>query len=184
MSKNLIIGVVLAVAVVGGGATFVLTRPDETAKNNRTSSSDSAVEGNPTQAEATTESGSIKEFLAAGENKECTYSTAEVNGTMYFASGERMRMDYTGTGADAEASSGSMIIQSQNQYIWGNESKEGIKFAFDKDAIPTDQEAGSSTNLEQDYSFTCKSWNVDESKFAPPSDVTFQDFSALTNPSR
>lgn len=181
MSKNLIIGIVLAIAIVGGGVAYVLTRPDDTPKDNGGVATDGENDQKPAQTQASTESGSIKEFLAAGENKECTYSTAESNGTMYFASGERMRMDYKGTGADAEASSGSMIIQSKSQYVWGNESKEGIKFAFDKDAAPTDDETNSSTNLEQDYSFTCKSWNVDESKFTPPSDVTFRDFSALTN---
>lgn len=184
MTKSMLIGILAAVVVVGGGAAaFVLTRSDDTTQNKATNTSDGNApatdEQQPKNEQAVAETASIKDFLSAGQNKECTYSDAEAKGTMYFASGERLRMDYQSVGT--EASSGSMIVTNQKQYVWSADRKEGITFAFDKNQQPNDQQSGNSVDIQKDYSFTCKSWDVDESKFTPPSDVKFQDFSALMN---
>lgn len=184
MTKNTLIGIIAAVLVAGGGAAaFVLTRPDDTASNNnQTASHDDHADHEDQQTheqQPTEQTTSIGQFMSAGENKECTYTDAESKGTMYFANGERLRMDYQGTGTDA--SSGSMIVTNSKQYVWSNGQKQGITFAFNKDQTAQNQSDTNSIDTKKEYTFTCKNWTVDESKFTPPNDVTFQDFSSLMN---
>lgn len=180
MNKKVIIVIVAGVLILGGGvAAYTLTRSDDAETNTvQQDNTDERTDREQANAGNTTDA-SIKEFLAAGENKKCTFIDADTSGTAHFASGQRMRLDYRQAGDDP--SSGSMIIRTDKQYIWDGETKEGMTFAFSAEER---SETGQNTNQEsvdtnKNYRFTCESWNVDENLFTPPTDVTFQDFTQL-----
>lgn len=130
-----------------------------------------------------------------------------VSGTVYVAGKDnKFRTDYvttvaasevTGNGASAESrtQTGSMISDGEYSYIWDSASDQGIKMKFD----PTDEETmkeyesygkEAAKNMpksesddttpfdqNQDMKYDCNRWNVDASKFTPPTDVVFMDFS-------
>jgi uncharacterized protein YxeA len=181
MNKNVMIAVVAAVVVVGGGTAYMLTRPDDAStNNNQTSQTDNNQQASEQQKQS--EQGSIQSFLAAGNNKRCTYTEGDTSGTIYFASNKRMRMDYQSTGDNP--ANGSMIVSDTQQHIWDNTTKEGFIMAFKPTEGSSNSTATSqnqAVDVNKSYNFSCESWQVDESKFTPPTDVKFTDLKALTD---
>lgn len=181
MGKKVIIVVTAAIVLIGGGvAAYMMTRPDDT-QSSSTSGDEATTQ---TTTEESVATASIKEFLLAGENKQCTFQDADIRGTLYFAGDQRMRQDYESTNA-AEPGSGSMIVLQEKQYIWSNDTKEGMIFAFnpEEEAAASEEAAETpeedSVDLNKEFEFTCRSWRVDESLFTPPSDVKFTDMAAM-----
>lgn len=180
MDKRIIIAIVGAVILIGGGGYYLTQKNAEPASTNQSE----ATKANGSSSESSSAKGSISSFLGSSESKECNYSSnaggTQVTGTMYFANGQ-MRNNYTST-KDDKAQNGSMIVTTGAQYIWDNDSKKGMKFAFDPDTPTSNTSSGSasqSVDVNQEYDFTCKNWSVDNSYFSPPKDVTIQDLSKL-----
>ncbi len=163
MLTKVLIGVAaLGVVIIGGVAVIALfSNRSQNIVNN------TAEDGLMNDESAETTDASINDFLATGENKKCEYSDGEYSGTMYF-SNQRLRADY-----EKEDESGSMIIKSEEQYIWDNNTKTGLIFNLSGN----ESSASSDMSLDDNYSFTCVNWSVDENLFAVPSDVTLTEFS-------
>lgn len=165
---------VLAIGVIG----FVLTRPDAQTSS-KTSSSSSSKQANK-QTNEESKSGPLSEFLAAGDEKKCTYSDERGSGTMYFSK-SRLRNDIQST-KDGKTSEGHMIVTEAVQYIWFDNQQSGLKFAFSKtDANPQAANQGG-LDATTTYNFSCSSWAGDESFFVPPSTITFTDLTQLRVP--
>lgn len=178
MSKT-ILGVIAAVVVVSGVTGFVLTRPDAETSSSKTATS-SRSEQTKTQSSDESKSGPLSEFLAAGDEKKCTYSDERGSGTMYFSKG-RLRNDIQSS-KDGKTSEGHMIVTEAVQYIWFDNQQSGLKFAFSKtDANPQAANQGG-LDATATYSFRCSSWAGDESFFVPPSNITFTDLTQLRVP--
>jgi hypothetical protein len=181
MSKKALFAVIAVVILaVGGGVAYMLTSSDSDDNKNQTNTQSTTQ----TKAEQpTTTEASLASFLTSQDSKTCTYSTTidgrETKGTVYFAN-QKLRMDYTSTSSDGKTQGGSMIVTNGTQYLWDTSSKQGVKFAFTSDSASTqNNNQTNSVDVNKQYSFLCKSWDTDESKFTPPSDVTFQDFSSI-----
>ncbi len=180
MNSKVIIAIVVAVIVIiGGGAALVMA-------NN---SKDEAKKAETSQ---TAKETSLSALQAKGEPRKCTFSSEVKNstysGTAYFSSDKQMRNDYKNTINGTERS-GSMIITSDTQYFWNNETKKGFKTAIKPSDTSKSSSSSSSSSASQannsnvdtkaKYNFHCESWTVDESKFTPPSDVTIQDYTQM-----
>lgn len=121
--------------------------------------------------------GSIKSLLGTGRNVTCTVTYPENggSGTIYVA-GERVRGDFKVMVESKEMES-YMIVDDEFGYFWSG--KQGTKMKIDEtektaSPLPGDQEQ--SQDIDEEVDLKCSSWPVDNSKFTPPSDVEFTDF--------
>ncbi len=173
MNNKVIIGIVIAVLVIVGGAAAYYVAYGQPETQQATSSS--------TEHKAT--NASLSELLEEGEPRKCTYSGSnegyEYSGTAYFSSDKQMRNDYKSE-REGKTRDGSMIISDGTQYFWSNETKKGFKTAIKSDeSQQTSSDTSENVDTDARFSFHCSSWTVDESKFTPPSDVTIQDLSQI-----
>jgi outer membrane lipoprotein-sorting protein len=148
---------------------------------------------------------SFSQLMQMGGNYTCTFTDSSdegtVNGTTYIAASEnKFRTDYNidreNLVAQTESESdiafnfqnGSIISDGEFVYIWSPETNQGMKMAFDPndsnflDNFDRQDEEGNKTiqtfDQDQAMEYNCKPWKVENSKFIPPAEVTFVDFSA------
>lgn len=128
-----------------------------------------------------------------------------VSGTAYIAASEnKFRTDYNVSDEEFEADmtadmenesqmgmdfrNGSMISDGEFVYIWNSETNEGYKMKFDPNDFDLESEfditdesasdANQGFDHDQEMDYNCQPWRVDSSKFVPPAEITFVDFSA------
>lgn len=172
MNNKVIIAVVTAVIIVGGGIALFMANSSNTQQNETK------------QVETTNETKtSLSALLEKGDPQKCTYSGTnegyEYSGTAYFSSEKQMRNDYKSE-REGKSRDGSMIISDDTQYFWNNDDKKGFKTAVKADdQQQSNSETGKNVDTKAKFSFQCEDWTVDESKFTPPSDVTFQDLTQI-----
>lgn len=144
-------------------------------------------------------SGKLADLLSSGDDYTCEYKYTDDDGSssegmMYVTSrGQRMSGDFAYTDVEGSTTRSYMINDGTYIYTWSAEAAQGYKMLIpdgDFEAYLEDAE-----NMAADYSndensnplsmnemnnveYDCKSWNVDESVFTPPTDVDFVDFSA------
>jgi hypothetical protein len=73
-----------------------------------------------------------------------------------------------------------MISDGKDSYMWMDGQTSGYKMKFDDSAKPaanTTQNSGVDPNKNMDYK--CSNWSADGSLFTLPSNVQFQDMSAM-----
>lgn len=172
MSKQAIIaGVVVIILILGAG--FFLMRSKSPKTENETASTSEKINS---QAETT---GSIKGLLGAGKNVTCkiTYPDNSGSGTIY-VSGKKFSGDFTMT-VDGKTTQGNMLSDGEFMYSWTGTA--GMKFKLDAVPSPSASASGQSqgADLDKQVSMNCSNWNVDNSKFTPPADVKFTDFSQM-----
>lgn len=136
--------------------------------------------------DSSTITGKFADLLGAGKNLTCTFSTSSdgttSSGTVYVAGNNKMRGDFT-TLSGGQTNQTSMIRDGQWYYTWGPSMPNGIKMKL-ADVEGTQGQTGQAgaqqtANLDQQVDYKCSSWGVDESKFSPPSDIQFSDYSAM-----
>ncbi len=180
MNKQYLIA--LAVVILIAGGVYVYTSTSDTPEVKDSASTDNTMTDEPTTAS------SLRVLLASGKNVTCEFSRPAdedgnaQEGTVY-VSGDHVRGDFTITTKKEGAQSASMIQDGEWMYAWGGgfaDEGEGYKvrvsettgtsnevMEFKKDTFDVDSET----------EYTCTSWKKDESKFVPPSDVKFKEFS-------
>ncbi|MBI5405228.1 MAG: hypothetical protein HY976_03295 [Candidatus Kerfeldbacteria bacterium] len=169
---------IVAAAVIGGGI-YVMTRSDSSTTNNNTNSATNTSTSSSSRQ-------SLADLAASGSPMKCTFSTSDSSGsqnwTLYSAN-QKVRGDFTTAMAGEQSIDGHIITDTEYHYNWGS---RGTTTYGTKIKLATVQNANSSVNTnastdldrDEDYEMDCERWNVDNSKFAPPSDVTFTDLSA------
>lgn len=132
--------------------------------------------------------GSFFDLLKRGDALVCSWETfgegGEATGMTYVA-GERLRvvasMTDMKTGDEATFNS---IYNENKVYGWNEGSKMGFMMENpDVEEIVEDAEGqeiadNQGQDLNQEATFDCQPWNVNEDMFNPPADVEFQDFTA------
>lgn len=169
----MVVAAVLILAALGGG--YYLYSKQGTTGTPQNSSQES---GNKT-------SGKFWDLLKAGKNQECTFSSSTndmtAKGTI-FVSSDKVRGDFDSTVGGQKMTS-YMIKDGDYIYIWTSGSNQGTKMKFDQ-VEQTDQSGSQSgtpqqtQTFNQNYEYDCKSWNPDNSKFTPPSNIQFLDINA------
>jgi hypothetical protein len=175
--NNKIIGIVVAVVVIAGGA-FLLTRH----KGGNTE-----VAGNSTSAgaktEATAQSTSLKSLLVAGSSRKCTFSNADQGvssqGTVY-VSGGKFRGDFSAM-VSGKTEMSHMISDNQISYVWVDGMSSGYKMKFDANAQANAQSNAQAHAMDpnKNMNFNCGSWSADSSMFSLPSGVQFTDMTMM-----
>ncbi len=175
MNTNAIIGLVVAVIVIGGGAWYVSSHTGAPGTG-------AEVQG---MGEQKAESGtlSFKELMLMGGSRKCDVSVttpeAPATGTVY-VSGGNVRSDIVTKpkAMNGAAVSAHMIRSGDYLYSWTDLIAQGVKVKIDA-AESAGKNAGYDANAEVQYS--CAAWIADESMFAVPSNITFMDFSAAAS---
>lgn len=173
MNSKVIIGIVTAVIIIGGGVALYMANSSNTQQN----------ETKEAETAQTTTKTSLSALLEKGDPQKCTYSGSnegyEYSGTAYFSSEKQMRNDYKSE-REGKSRDGSMIITDGTQYFWNNDDKKGFKTAIKADdSQQSSSETSENVDTKAKFSFQCEGWTVDESKFTPPSDVTIQDLTQI-----
>lgn len=119
---------------------------------------------------------SLKNLIAKGVAQSCTYSTEGTNGSVY-VSGGAVRGDFETT-VDKVVTKSHMIVKDNTSYIWTDGQTAGFKMSFDPNATPAGTSGASNESFDAsaNMNYKCKTWIVDNSKFALPTGVTFSTF--------
>ncbi len=128
-----------------------------------------------------TQNTTLKNLIAMGGSNKCTFTSSTQNtqseGTVY-VSGGQMRGDFTSTAAGKTTLS-HMIVKENMSYMWSDAMPQGIKMSFDAMATQSDANPQASVDPNAQVEYSCSSWGADASVFVLPTDVTFQDMSAI-----
>lgn len=183
MRTKWITPVVSAVLALGLGA--VLSGCAESTKTENSDSTNKESKTENSKAEKT----SLAKLLKQNKNVQCSYSLQDPksSGTFYI-SGEKMRGDMQTQVVSTEQSS-HLIRDTEYQYMWSDGTNQGVKMKISEietvqttpstlkgSTVTTTTIVPPSVDNNTDYDYDCKSWSVDNSKFTPPSSVTFTDY--------
>jgi len=179
---GMLIGIVL-ILLIAGGVGYTQLKGSNTSKTPDTA--EQKTEATNNEAKENLVTGSLKSLLGVGKSVTCFISYSEEEGggkgTVY-VSDKKMRGDFTTKVDDKEVVS-HMISDGAYSYIWSGDQKEGIKVKIDESVKVTgtqEQEKNTevqNTELDKEGDLNCTPWAVDNSKFIPPTDVKFTDFS-------
>lgn len=165
MSIKAVVGIVVALAVVGAGAWYLATHQVK-----RT------VAEQPKPKELT--AGSFSELMAREGAWECEATAAHEEGVstgIVVMNGGKLRGDFVAI-MDGVSVSTSFIHRDGVAYTWTDMLPQGFKVAIDA-AAGTAGGQGIDPSTQVDYS--CAPWTPDESAFEVPSGMTFIDVSAM-----
>lgn len=174
MSKA-VLAVVIAVmiAVAGIAGYLTLNRSNTTSPNATRNTSEESSQHD--------EAHSLRELLGLGTNLECTFSDQETgsNGTVYVGGESQMRGDFTSV-ADTQTVNGHIMVDGDNMYLWTDGETQGFKASLSASQELAEQSIGiGAFDVNKDVDYECHNWAPDNSKFTLPSNVEFQDFSAM-----
>lgn len=171
-----VVAVVVILLVLGLGGFFLFSKQSPSSTQNQTSK---ATTGNEKSA-----MGSLVDLINGGSNVTCNFNTpADENGyaskgTIYISSGN-MRGDFINT-INGKTTNMSMIRNGNDNYIWGDEVETGIKMTLSTEELTKETNEGSKyVDLNQKLDYKCNPWGVDKSKFNPPTNIKFTDFSKM-----
>lgn len=183
-SKTIFI-ILVTLFVVGGGAMFIMK-----------GASSPAVSGEavavPRAESSTGSTMSLKDILAMTTPTKCdvtsTNDKVDSTGSVY-VSGGMMRTDFTSTAKTGpligKLMVAHMIIDADMSYMWGEgETKIGIKIPR-KDVLDVAPEAGNSpanqaaVDINEKSDYHCTAWAADKAEFTPPTNISFNDVSAM-----
>lgn len=171
MNKQVVIGVVILLLLIGGVAYFMRSRPPA----NFTPAPGITAQ---TQTETpittpTPSKKSLKDLLDMGQSQQCTFTTAVGNSGVVYISGGKSRGDFTSV-ANEQTIKSHMISDGQYTYVWMDGQAQGFKSAVNTSTTPQPSTAASgSIDVNQSYNYDCTSWTVDTSLFTPPAAVEF-----------
>lgn len=129
--------------------------------------------------------GSIAGLAARGGSYTCSVNngggTEQTVGGIYI-NGTQMRGDFTST-VNGNAVESHMIRNADVMYVWSGAQLQGVKMTVPAAGTPgtATTPTGMSDGIDQNtnYAWKCEPWTADQSKFTPPSSVTFIDASAM-----
>ncbi|MBI3342428.1 hypothetical protein HY024_04880 [Candidatus Curtissbacteria bacterium] len=177
MNKQLgiIIGVIVVI-VLGAGAYMAMSKKPSSLQNANT------AQEAPKASDESMMQASMKSLLGAGKNVTCTikYTDNKGGGTI-FVSGDKFRGDFDTTTNGKEYKT-HMINDNSFYYTWMDDSAKGQKFSKDyvsKMNTTTNTQNNPTANLDSKVDMKCSAWIVDNSKFVPPTNVTFEDLGAM-----
>ncbi len=155
---------VIGALVIGGVAWAGLQSRGGAESNNA---------NNNTQTEES--QGSLRSLLSMGTAQQCTFESEESSGVAFVAQ-QRMRGDFEVVVGDGRES-GHVIVKDDTAFVWVDGETQGFKMSTEGQA--DDSAVNDQFDLDEDVNYECQPWQVDQSKFQEPRNVTFTDFSEL-----
>ena len=176
-NKKLLI-IILVLLLLGVGAYFF----------GQSQKSQTANQGANSKDNMQTEKKSLSDFLTMTQSVQCTFSDKTTNnsGSVY-AGNSKMRGDFQSDMGGKQMQS-HMINDGSYVYFWSDDRNEGYKMSLDvlkkQETESNDTKEASSMppqaeEMQKQADYSCKSWDVDATKFALPQGVNFSDFSEM-----
>lgn len=180
--QKAILGLVLLIVLAGAGYYWWSTAQQAEP------TVDTAAQNTLVQAEEPqTGVGTWQSILAQGKDVTCEFTTRDAEndvrteGVVYVA-GSRLRGDFTTT-QEGQPYDMSIIRDDAYTYTWGTspEGKMAFKFANATGTTPAATEAASRDPFESDaeVTYSCSSWNVEDERLTPPTEIEFSDMSSM-----
>lgn len=159
--------IIIIVVVLAVGAIMFISR------NQTTKPSVNVTTENKTGEKKEGVFDSIRDAISKSLSLKCEYKTDKTK-TVAYIKGTAIRIDGSGT----EKPNSGAIIKDNKLWSWDIDKKEGIimSLQMNKDKALSPEEI--INNLEKEKQF-CQTAVVSDSVFNPPTDVKFQDLSAL-----
>lgn len=169
--------VALAAVVIGGGWWALSSGDDAEPSANQS---------------AQTEASTLNQLIAGGDDLTCSFSDTDADGNIntgqVYLSDGRMSGEFTLAENGANPIKSYLINDGSHQYSWQDGETEGFKLSLDHSddgevsEAPTQQpQPETAVDQDQSFDFDCQGWTVDESRFTPPANVNFVDFSDFLN---
>lgn len=175
MKPALLIGGIIVVAGVAGFLAFS-GKGEQASQNNQEQT---------VQTEEKSNGSSMRALLASTNPQKCEFTdeteAGKTEGTVFIANG-KMRGDFKIESKD-QTSMSHMIIVDSTMHSWSDAYPTmGVKLAFDANASASSQTPGQPVDADKQIDYKCEDWSTDESQFALPATVTFQDMSSFMVP--
>lgn len=176
MNRNAVVTVLVIIVIAGVAALYLMM--------NRSSSAPAMVENEAApSSNILTEKTSLKEFMGMAGTQKCEFNDPEKGnkGSVFIDSG-KMRGDFTSEAA-GKVNSTHMINNGSDVYVWMDDQQTGFKTSLK--AIEEMGSAEGQTGMNQtvdinkQVDYKCEGWTVDQTKFAVPAEVKFQDMAAM-----
>lgn len=176
-NKTLLAGIAAAaIILLGAGGIFLFS------KNQKTPTPNSTVSTEKVNPDKNSIEGSIKEIFEATGNKKCEYNVDDEESKstgVFYVSGTKVSGEINTT-KDEETEQTNIIKDGDMLYVWGDSLDEGLKMKVQTEDLS--KQFGTAQkifNPDQKISYKCSNWTVDASKFTPPTNVKFTDFSSM-----
>lgn len=122
--------------------------------------------------------GTFRSLFAIGRNVSCTFTSPESSGIVYITADGKMSGDFSSKTSSGSKVESHMIRSGDTAYVWNG--SQGAK--MDSSAMmnaDASAQAKAGVDLDNKVDYKCTDWNVDESEFTVPSNVSFVDISAM-----
>jgi len=197
MQKILLI--IIAVVLLGGGVWYFYNGNNSSSNqattqtnNSKSESSDGDLAKTESESEPLSGIGSLASVLGFGNKVRCNFSSADNDHEstgVFYTDGERLRVEMTATSPEGSFNS-NMINDGEFIYTWGDtpEGMMAIKMVNPEtsetdttvhDTASPSPDSNSYVDVDEEVSYDCDRWTVDNSVFTPPSDVEFMDMAAM-----
>jgi hypothetical protein len=170
----IIAAVVIIVALGVGGVLFLKYSQPPAMTNDEAMSSTKAPAANST-------TGTILSLLSGGKTVTCVFTSSDKKETgTVFVADKKFAGDYTSTDNNGKQTTGHMVSDGINVYVWGSALTNGFKMSLTatKNAVQGAQSA-QSVNLNQNVDLKCSPWVADNSKFTIPTNIEFTDITQI-----
>lgn len=171
MKINIIVYIITTVVIAGG--VYLITSNNSQDENN----SQVIEQTTANQEDSQIVSASMKELVSLGKSLQCTFESntefAKTSGVVYVADGKvRGNFRVTVSSLGNNSFDAYMIADASNTYVWSTLAKSGFKAPIQKEVQTQPGQEG--VDYNQVLTYTCTSWQTDQTLFTPPSDVVFE----------
>lgn len=182
MNIAAIIGVVVALAVVGGGGAYLAQQG--TFDGMMEAGMEQEGKNEATDQPAGEVTGTMRDLWNMTGSARCTVTSEDPNsfslGTAYIANGQ-VRADFSS--ATAAGSFDSHMIRTDGKlYTWSSAMEQGM--VMEEAEMEARSEGSASVETKAidpsvSIQYSCEPWTADARLFVPPADITFMDLSAF-----
>lgn len=182
---KILIGIIVACAIVGGGVYVFTQKNTETpvvTENKQDQSADADAHDPTATHESQEVSGSLDTIIALGKDYKCTFThnidMGNTEGTVYI-SGKNIRGNFlthvSVPGMAAMTVENHMIRNGDDVYSWSSLSQQGFKGKVSvNDEANSDQPRSDVLEIQNtQLDYNCESYSPDSSLFTVPTSITF-----------
>lgn len=175
--KFIFSGIIIFLLVAGAFIYFVMQKTDTFLKDQQLAKLENKE--TPTPAITGNENGkSLRDFFASTETISCNYKNdaGKSSGKIQVA-GSKLHGEFMTELAGISQTS-NLVSDGKLVYIWVEGDKTGFKIPLtDIKAADPKNSSNKELDLDKKIDYTCEPWNVDQSVFNIPKEVTFTDLS-------
>lgn len=173
MNTNIIAGLVIGVAIIGGSAFYFFGNKKSASNSEGTSPTEN------TQA-AGSFTGSFADLAKRGGEWKCTVDNTSETGVgqvvssgVVYVSGDKVRAEYNVTVPSLGSMKGYMVSDGEYIYSWSSMLPQGVKTKASVVTQGSGSVSGQVVDANYAYSYDCQPSSPDASLFIAPANITF-----------